>query len=411
MDVKNQPFDGNLGDYLLSVISGEYLEFIITSAFVKNSGVFRLKETIEHFREQGGKVTAFVGIDLDGTSYEALSNLFEITDELYVIHSEDSSTTFHSKFYIIKNDVKATLIIGSNNLTGGGLWTNFETYSIDELDLKSPSDSNKIQTILAILEQYKDENFECSIKINSQEDIDSLLDDKYIKKESSIKNNNGQTIEQSEKTINKKFGTLSGRSLPPITMKHGKEKEGMPSTTPSKKTQTSITSRSFWFETKKMTGGSRNILDLSKTGKIIHGSAQKIPKFKGTEGSIVGGVALFGIDPSNGSIETDITIRYQGINYYGNTIKYSGLGNNPNQSWRMQLKGEDNAGNKLIDAPGVKYVNKILRFDHIAGDCYDLTIVDNSEIQDMINASIVVAANGARIDARKYGIIKYSDNV
>lgn len=411
MNILNQPFNGNLGDYLLKIISKEYYEFIITSAFVNNNAILRLKETIEQFREQGGKVKAFVGIDLDGTSYEALSSLLEITDDLYIIHSEDHSTTFHSKFYILKNDAKAIIIIGSNNLTGGGLWTNIETYSIDELDLRSPSDSEKFQTILTIFETYEDEKFICSMKIKSQEDIDSLLSDNYIKKESSIQNINGISSIPSKASTVKKFGALSGSTLPPISKKYKKEEGGTPSTSASKQTQSSIYERSFWFETRKMTGGSRNILDLSKKGKIVSGSAQTTPKLIDASGSLVGGVALFGVDPSNASIEKDITIRYQGINYNGNTIKYSNLGNNPNQSWRLQLKGVDDGGNKLMDAPDVRFVNKILRFDQIGDDCYDLTIIDESEIDDIVNASIVVAANGTWVDSRRYGVLKHSNNV
>ena len=78
MSIINQPFQGQLGDILIDELSNEYASFTIFSAFAKNSGVLRLKRAIEKHRLHGGKVNAFIGIDLDGTSYEALLNLFSI---------------------------------------------------------------------------------------------------------------------------------------------------------------------------------------------------------------------------------------------------------------------------------------------------------------------------------------------
>lgn len=88
MSIINQPFQGQLGDILISELKNGYTNFTIFSAFAKNSGVLRLKESIENFKSSGGYVKAFIGIDLDGTSYEALLNLFSLCNELYVIHSD-----------------------------------------------------------------------------------------------------------------------------------------------------------------------------------------------------------------------------------------------------------------------------------------------------------------------------------
>lgn len=117
MFIINQPFQGQLGDLLISELKNDYTNFTIFSAFAKNSGVLRLKESIENFKTNGGYVKAFIGIDLDGTSYEALLNLYSLCNELYVIHSENFSTTYHSKIYLMENSSAAWCAIGSNNLT------------------------------------------------------------------------------------------------------------------------------------------------------------------------------------------------------------------------------------------------------------------------------------------------------
>ena len=92
MPILNQPFQGQLGEIIKAELSGNYQSLTIFSAFAKNSGVLRLKESLEKFRSLGGRIRAFIGIDLDGTSYEALLNLLALCDELYVIHSESFST-------------------------------------------------------------------------------------------------------------------------------------------------------------------------------------------------------------------------------------------------------------------------------------------------------------------------------
>lgn len=95
MPILNQPFQGQLGNVLIDKIENyDYSSLTIFSAFAKNSSVLRLKSSLEKFKKSTGHIKAFIGIDLDGTSYEALLNLFSLCDELYVIHSENISTTW-----------------------------------------------------------------------------------------------------------------------------------------------------------------------------------------------------------------------------------------------------------------------------------------------------------------------------
>ncbi len=108
MSILNQPFQGQLGNVLIDRLNNyNYNQITIFSAFAKNSGVLRLKSSLDKFKKAGGNITAFIGIDLDGTSYEALLNLYSLCDSLYVIHSENTSTTYHSKIYLLENDFSA----------------------------------------------------------------------------------------------------------------------------------------------------------------------------------------------------------------------------------------------------------------------------------------------------------------
>ena len=104
MELMNQPFSGQLGDRLIELLgSADFHTLNVAVAFAKNSGVLRVKDALAQFRERGGTVNVFVGVDLGGTSYEALTVLLLHTDSLNVVHSERGQT-FHSKIYQFSGD-------------------------------------------------------------------------------------------------------------------------------------------------------------------------------------------------------------------------------------------------------------------------------------------------------------------
>ena len=77
-------------------------------------------------------------------------------------------------------------MIGSNNLTAGGLWTNLESCSIAQLNLNDKTD----HSIQRQIDSYMNDlvNMQgLSIEIKSQQDVENLLEAGYISKEASIK--------------------------------------------------------------------------------------------------------------------------------------------------------------------------------------------------------------------------------
>ena len=270
------------------------------------------------------------GVDLDGTSYEALLNLFSLCDELYVIHSENISTTYHSKIYLLENATCAWCAIGSNNLTGGGLWTNFESTSIQEYLL--PSQKSELNNIYSIIDKYSDASYICSTKIESIDDIDTLLNSNYINTEVSqkIKTIKKRVAKKANQKNNHLFGSEKV-SIPTIITREktrklfSKDKTNsdvdyiidVPTTTPA------FTNEQFWFEMRKSTGGSRNILDLSKLGQIVEGSVVGTPYEYTDPHRMYGGVKFFEVDPEDTNTEKNITINYLGKDYFPSTIKFA----------------------------------------------------------------------------------------
>ena len=214
----NQPFHGQLGELLCEKLTqplGRVAHFTIFSAFAKNSGVLRLKPALEQFKNSGGYITAFIGVDAHGTSYEAVLNMFELCDELYIVHSESPASTFHSKIYELTNDGNTWIAVGSNNLTGGGLWTNYESAVCFEDGRECEDCARKVAELSL---QYKDPAYPCSRQITSRDDIDELLAEDYLRSEMRIQmethRDTRRTAEQ--RTRRNLFGTQNGIHLPGI---------------------------------------------------------------------------------------------------------------------------------------------------------------------------------------------------
>lgn len=411
MSIINQPFQGQLGDMIINELNHPYSSFTIFSAFAKNSGVLRLKKAIEKHRSHCGKVNAFIGIDLGGTSYEALLNLFSLCDNLFVVHSENFSTTYHSKLYLLENASTAWCAVGSNNLTGGGLWTNFESCMVEKYSL--PADFPKLKNLYDIIEKYTDNAYNCSARISSIDDIDVLLEAGYISKEVSQKI---ETISrQAARKFHQKKTSLFGSenvSIPSITLDHapsGKKDKlsGSPTdyvVSDTNPVKPAFSNEQFWFEMRESTGGSRNILDLSKLGKIESGSVKGTTyEYSKDSSRMYGGIKFFEIDPDDLSREKNITINYYGKDYFPSTIKFT-----PNNgSWRIQLTGSPDDGTGELSKFGHHgdFIHKILVFEKINPDYYVLSLLDETELNKVKKLSRVWARNGSGKTSKAYGML------
>lgn len=77
----------------------------------------------------------------------------------------------------MESSTTAWCAIGSNNLTGGGLWTNFESCSIQSYNLST--EKSELENIYSIIDKYSDTDYFCSTRINSIDDINTLLEANY----------------------------------------------------------------------------------------------------------------------------------------------------------------------------------------------------------------------------------------
>ena len=414
MELMNQPFSGQLGDRLIELLdSADYHTLNVAVAFAKNSGVLRVKDAFSHFRERGGSVNVYVGVDLGGTSYEALTTLRLHTDSLNVVHSERGQT-FHSKIYQFSGEKSGLLVVGSHNLTAGGLWTNFESSVHIPIDGEKAAEAKMskemgdyFQELAGLATSF--------MPITSQDQIERLLDEGYVTKEVADRVRRASDAKR-DGSKERLFGNGAPAKLPRLT---STKQEGqtetkvaspeVPTPTDTATVNAEDSNQTIWFETREMTGGSRNILDLSKKSLVESGNPTGTPFDLGEAGFMRGGVEFFGLNPTATDQTANITINFEGQDYLENTILYP-EGNNANGTWRLQIKGKNSSSQKITDAFRTEgrahyLVRKIVTFTKVTDDYYYLSVFPDSDLEEFKEASNIVARNGSSRNARFLGLI------
>ena len=406
MELINQPFNNrNVGDKIIELLeTGDFNSFDFVVAFAKNSGVLQLKKTFDEFRANNCVINAYVGIDLNGTSYEALTNLFNSTDTLHIIHFENHQT-FHPKLYRFKGNDRIVFIVGSSNITGGGLWTNIESSILIDNNRSNPDVDNLDKAFTDYINQLESLGMSC-LPIKAQEQLDDLLDKNYISKELDI------LLKPRDNSVSKQ--KLFGMKVNAIRPERSQRTDRV-HPTETNRLSADVQSNNllaFWIESRAMTGGSRNILDLSKKSLLKKGNPTGTVFDMDDARFIRGAVEFFGLDPMDESQRKDITLNFRGVDYRGNTILYP-EGEKANGTWRIQIKGIDENGKEITTtfrdlAPGSTpfLVNKILVFSRIDDSYYYLSVYDASRLNDFVNASAILAHNGQTSTAKLMGLIK-----
>ncbi|WP_026976111.1 phospholipase D family protein [Alicyclobacillus contaminans] len=117
--------------HLLSADHG-YDQLRVLCAFVTIGGLLTIADPLRGFLDRGGRLDWIIGID-DVTTQEALQYLYDLAEEypdqvdIRIFSAASSQHIFHPKVYWLLGEGKYTVIVGSANLTVGGLLSNFET--------------------------------------------------------------------------------------------------------------------------------------------------------------------------------------------------------------------------------------------------------------------------------------------
>ena len=158
MEFIHQPAPSNrLGDFLKDNLAGRWTDFRAAVAFVKRSGVRHVAPALTAFARTG-HAEIIAGIDHRGTSSEGLRDLLYAMSprgRIIVFHNR-LPFTFHPKAYLFKSSTAAEVLVGSGNLTEGGLFTNYEATLRLSLDLTDPKQAAVLQSLERVLDSWSD---------------------------------------------------------------------------------------------------------------------------------------------------------------------------------------------------------------------------------------------------------------
>lgn len=161
-DFLAQPHHRTLGDYLSTHLrDAAWTEFRAAIAFVKRSGTSRILPDLQGALSRGMSARISVGVDAGGTSREGLEALLSVasaTCTTVVVHNASTAPhrTFHPKVYLFCNANRADIVVGSGNLTAGGLYANYEAGLRLELDLTIEPDLSIYLQVRDVLDEWSD---------------------------------------------------------------------------------------------------------------------------------------------------------------------------------------------------------------------------------------------------------------
>ena len=140
VDYIAQP-DTQLGKLLSEMLDSDppASRIVFVSAFVSLQTIMRVKHQVVELMGNGVDLRFVLGIDLGGTSQEVLKELLGWGIDVRIVKHRIPGHTFHPKLYLFQWADHATIIIGSNNITEGGFFGNYEgaariTYQLPEDD-------------------------------------------------------------------------------------------------------------------------------------------------------------------------------------------------------------------------------------------------------------------------------------
>lgn len=122
-------------------------------AYLRQSGVAMLREVLTDFVGRGGQLRVLAGGDFAQTEPDALRFFLELGGSCEVrLVSSSGVQGFHPKCYLFHADDSAVLIVGSSNLTSGGLASNIEL----NLRVEAPASDEAIVAVQRIFDSLWD---------------------------------------------------------------------------------------------------------------------------------------------------------------------------------------------------------------------------------------------------------------
>ena len=167
--------DRTHGDAIRELFDLAEIERVLVSvAFVTESGVQQIEEQLTPY---GKSLVIFAGIRNEITSHQGLLLLNSFSSELYAVDTGARNIVFHPKIFFVRGKNHARMVIGSANLTLGGLNNNIEAGVVLEFDLSNANDKKLVDGIEAEFAKLPGEYPEHILKVSGKPLLDEWLGD------------------------------------------------------------------------------------------------------------------------------------------------------------------------------------------------------------------------------------------
>ena len=146
-------------------------------AWARRSGLARIEKELRAFRNGNRSLRVLIGIDQHGGTIEGLQKARELFTEARVYHDANRSPvrTFHPKLFVVQASSRARAIVGSGNLTAGGLLTNYELSMRLDLDLEDQRDKDTLAALRTWFEARWSQT-EATVRL-TKSSIQALIED------------------------------------------------------------------------------------------------------------------------------------------------------------------------------------------------------------------------------------------
>ena len=154
---------------------------IISTAFMNEGGLTALEAALSPISEQ---TLILAGIRNGITSVQGLRKSLDIGCTTYVVDTGSRNVLFHPKVYLSRNADQARLIVGSANLTVGGLNSNIEAGLLIEMELANADNASLVADLESKIDGMIAEYPEHVFQVADSVMLESLLDSGRVVDES-----------------------------------------------------------------------------------------------------------------------------------------------------------------------------------------------------------------------------------
>ncbi|MBA1322706.1 phospholipase D family protein [Pseudomonas plecoglossicida] len=157
------------------MLSGiEVQRIVISVAFATSTGVRGISDFLAPFAD---RATVLVGIRNGVTTAQGIYSLAKLGLNLKVVDTGAVGCIFHPKLYYVQGESEVRLMVGSANLTAGGLWNNIEASYIDTLSYGNLEDSRIIESVINVFDDLHQSYPSNVLTVHSDVSLEELIAD------------------------------------------------------------------------------------------------------------------------------------------------------------------------------------------------------------------------------------------